>query len=228
MKKLILLASFLAAGFSAYAAEQVYFKIAVNEHEYSTFLTDRVSNRRSTLQYLATRMREPFFNPEKLNTEYYEKKVVQYDIIPKDEDRFRHLIMVNEIEGNVIRKEVYDIKGKLVFAFTDLDNHHIEDKPDAFRIKKEAPEGDFKGFHKIRDKKMKDGTKHMVFSDGLNGFSVFKKKASVELSDKKRILYGNYVLRKKIGKNIYTVVGSIPFNEMDKIIEFYAKLEEKK
>jgi len=239
MKKLILLASFLAVGFSAYADQQVYFKIAVNEKDYSTFLTDRISTKRTTLHYLATRMREPFFKPNDLSRDFYEikvtsgmkyfdRKVVQYDIIPKYKDRFRHLIMVSEIEGAVIRKEVYDADNKLVFAFTDLDSKRSFERPKPEKIRYKKDDNSFKGFEKISDRSMKDGTKHLVFTDGLNRFSVFKKRANVETHEKRRILYGNYVLRKKVDRHVYTVVGTIPFSEMEKVVAVYAGSKEKK
>lgn len=238
MKKLILLFC-LAFAYTGYGAEQVYFKIAVNENDYSTFLTDRISTKKSTLQYLATRMRQPSFHPERLDRNYYEvresrgikyfeKNVVQYDVIPIYDDRFRHLLMVDEIEGVVIRKEVYDVNGKLVFAFTSLERTAEETKPELQRTSVEPIAKAFKGYSVMGERVLKDGTKHISFSDGLNRFSVFRKKIQTETADQKRILYGNYVMRKSVGKELFTVVGTLPFKEMELLIENIVKLEEKR
>ncbi len=129
----------------AYAYEQVYFKIAVNENDYSTFLTDRISTKKTTLEYLATKMRQPFFNPERLNRNYYDIKVsqgikyfdrdvIQYDVVPIFDDRFRHVLMVNVRDGVVIRKEVYDTDGKLVFAFTSLERTTAAKIPELTKV----------------------------------------------------------------------------------------------
>jgi len=240
MKRIFLLICLLTATFnSSYASEQVYFKIAVNENDYSTFLTDRISTKKKTLQYLATKMRQPYFNPELINRRYYDVEVssgikyfdvnvVQYNVIPLNDDRFRHLLMVDQRDGVVIRKEVYDTDGKLVFAFTSLDRM-VEDKlPEAVRASKEPLTEAFKGYFLTHDKVLKDGTRHMSFSDGLNKFSVFRKKSDIELNTMKRILYGNYVYRKSVGNELFTVVGTLPFNEMERLVENIANLEDKK
>jgi len=222
----------------AYAYEQVYFKIAVNENDYSTFLTDRISTKKTTLQYLATKMRQPFFNPERLNPKYYnikvsrgikyfDKDVVQYDVIPTYNDRFRHVLMVNEKDGVVIRKEIYDTDGKLVFAFTSLERTAHEDSPSLQKVSLGDVSASYNGYYLVSDRKLKDGTKHVVFTDGLNRFSIFRKKSNIELTTEKRILYGNYIYREKVGKELFTVVGSLPFQEMERIVKNIVKLEEK-
>jgi len=239
MKKIILLFCLLTAVTASYASEQVYFKIAVNENDYSTFLTDRISTKQKILQYLATKMRQPFFKPEQLNSKYYkvvesrgikyfDVNVVQYDVRPIHNDRFRHLLMVDQRNGVVIRKEIYDTQGKLVFAFTSLEKHSQEPLPRAQKISKKPAEEVFKGYFLVHDKTLKDGTRHMSFTDGLNKFSVFRKKYDIELNTMERILYGNYVFRKSVGKELFTVVGTLPFTEMERLVENISNLEENK
>lgn len=238
MRRLFLLFCLLTVSYTGYASEQVYFKIAVNENDYSTFLTDRTSTQKSTLYYLATRMREFAFHPEQVNSDYYtltektgiryfDRHVVQYDIKPLLNDRFHHVLLVDEVRGNVIRKEIYDNNEKLVFAYTSLDADNTE-HPELTHtsIPEDMPEA-FKGYHVTMDRKLQDGTKHTGFSDGINRFSVFRKKTDIELNDQKRILYGNYVYRKRVGKELFIVVGTLPFGEMELLIENIVKLEEK-
>lgn len=244
MKKLTLLLCLLSVAYAGYASEQVYFKIAVNNKDYTTFLTDRTSIQKSTLQYLAAKMRQPFFHPENVNGKYYRVKessgikyfgrdVVQYDVIPINNDRFRNIYLVDDKTGGVIRKEVYDTNGKLVYAFTSLDKDAGETLPQAVHASVKPMSGEvFKGYYLIVDRMLKDGTRHMGFTDGVNGFSVFTKKLTGEnngeLKDEKKILYGNYVYRKRVGKELFTVVGTVPFREMELLVENIAKLEEKK
>lgn len=250
MKKLTLLLCLLIVAYSGYAAEQVYFKIAVNENDYSTFLTERRRTRKKTLQYLATKMRQYVFHPGSLNRDYYtvtenrgikyfDRDVVQYDITPVKHDRFRHVLLVDQKKDVVIRKEVYDTNGKLVFSFTSLDREsteHVDDADshpdpdsDAVHIAAASVHHDaFNGYFVTADRELKDGTKHISFSDGLNRFSIFRKKINTEPTEQKRILYGNYIYRKKVGKELFTVVGTIPFEEMDDLINNIVKLEEKK
>jgi len=239
MKKLILLFCLVSIVGSAYAAEQVYFKIAVNENDYSTFLTDRISTQKETLQLLASKMRQEVFHPQHLNKKFYDVKVskaikyfdrdvVQYDIIPIFNDRFRHVVMVDEKNGLVIRKEVYDNNDKLVFSFTCLDEVESGLPPQkATHIANPHLNDFYNGFFLVSDRKLKDGTKHILLSDGLNKFSVFRKKVSSnELIEDKRILYGNYIYRKVVGKELFTVVGTLPFKEMELFIDNIVKLEE--
>jgi len=238
MKKITLLFCLLAVAFTGYAFEQVYFKIAVNEKDYSTFLTDRISTKKTTMHYLASKMRQPFFYPERLNREFYDvremhgikyfdKDVVQYNVIPVKKDRFRHVLMVDIQEGVVIRKEIYDTDGKLVFAFTSLDRTVREAVPEARKASVKPISEAFKGYYLVSERELKDGTKHLSFTDGLNRFSVFRKKYDAELIDQKRILYGNYIYRKTVDKELFTVVGTLPFREMELLVENIVKLEEK-
>jgi len=239
MKKIVLLIYVLAVASAAFAAEQVYFKIAVNENEYATFLTDRISTKKSILQYLALNMRQPFFKPESIDKDYYEiqvnrgikffdKDVVQYNVIPLKHDRFRHVMLVDEKDDIVIRKEVYDNDGKLVFSFTNLERSVMDQPPQAGHASVKEIQPAFKGYFLVMDKKLEDGTKHQIFSDGLNRFSVFRKKTDIELPTVERILYGNYIYRESVGRNLYTIVGSLPFSEMKLLVENISLLEEKK
>jgi len=238
MKKLALLFCLLSLAYVGNASEQVYFKIAVDENDYSTFLTDTISTNKTTLQYLATKMRQPFFKPESINPNYYhikvnrgikyfDKDVVQYDVIPIFADRFHHVLLVDEKDGVVIRKEIYDTDGKLVFAFTNLDREVEEAPAKTLKTNSQPPVDAFKGYFLVSDHMLKDGTQHMVFFDGLNKFSVFKNKSDTELITQKRILYGNYLYRETVDGELFTIVGTIPFSEMELLVKNIAKLEEK-
>ncbi|MGE4319801.1 MAG: MucB/RseB C-terminal domain-containing protein [Deferribacterales bacterium] len=239
MRPLFLLFGFLFVNLQGFTAEQIYFKIAVSDNLYSTFISNRATLGKSPLDILASRMREEHFNIADVETDYYDVKstamtydgrsVIQYDMKPKNSDRFRQVLIVDSDDGSVVHKDVYDNSGKLVFSFTSLEKDDHEDKPAVKETKQITDLNScIKGFCVAGTRVMKDGTKHIMLSDGLNKFSVFEKKVSADIPLSRKIVYGNYVMRKKVGDALYTVVGTIPFSEMEFIIENYAGLEEKK
>lgn len=241
MKKIYLLFGLMIFSAHAFAGEQVYFKIAINNNTYSTFLNDSVGIEKPTASYLASKMREMRFSPSDVDKAYYKisgayqmrfagRNVTQYDIRPKAPDRFRQVIMVDLTDGDVVHKDIYDIKGRLVFSFTSIEPPDADEKPDMQNSGSMAAPSKtpcLKGFCVVGARMLKDGTKHIMLSDGLNKFSIFTKKLSLDVPPSKRIMYGNYVLRKKVGDKLYTVVGTVPFNEMDYMIDNYASLEGK-
>jgi sigma-E factor negative regulatory protein RseB len=229
---------FAAVSVSAYA-EQVYFKIAVDENEYSVFYSDKASSHRHKLHQLAAKMRQVFFDPSAISRDYYDVKVsseirfldrnaVQYDMTPLKPDRFRQVILLDKDNGQVIKKEIYNTEGKLVFAFVIMEKPMEDDEMPSLV---QASEGRaavevFKGYHMVLDHVTKDGTRHMAFSDGLNNFSIFRRPFDTELNVSKRIMYGNNLYREKVGNELFTVVGTIPFEEMTLLVKNIVDLEE--
>lgn len=241
MRTVYLLFGLLIFGSHAFAGEQVYFKIAINGNTYSTFLNDSVGIEKPTASYLASKMREMQFRPSDVDKAYYNisgvyqlrfagRNVTQYDIRPKSGDRFRQVIMVDNSDGDVVHKDVYDVSGRLVFSFTSIDPIGHEEKPSVQEAPAMSPPRKtpcLKGFCVVGARMLRDGTKHIMLSDGLNKFSIFAKKLSLDVPPSKRIMYGNYVMRKKVGDNLFTVVGTVPFNEMEYMIDNYSSLEGK-
>ncbi|WP_022851859.1 MucB/RseB C-terminal domain-containing protein [Limisalsivibrio acetivorans] len=231
MRSLLLL--LLLIPLTALAEPKVYFKIAVDEEAYTSFLLDNLENRQSKLHTLASRLKESFFELKRVRKEFYNiyiqyglkynnRTVVQYELEPTVKDRFRHVIVVDEAHKTVLRREVYDTSGRLVYAYSFEGNNDVH-RPDAPKHASISYEEDdtLLGFGTVFRRTFKDGSSHYLFSDGLNKFSVFTKKTELELEDNKRVLYGNYVLRKKSGDLLYTVVGTIPFEQMEKVIETF-------
>lgn len=242
MKRVYLLFGFLIICCVSYAGEQVYFKIAINDSTYSTFLNDNVGIEKPTASYLASKMRDQKFTLSEIDKAYYDvtnvtqmrfagREVTQYDIRPKYGDRFRQVLLVGNSDGYIIHKDIYDVSGKLIFSFTSLEPEKKEEKPEmqgsasAGFSKSKAP--CLKGFCVVGSRILKDGTRHIMLSDGLNKFSIFVKKISADVPPSRRIIYGNYVLRKKAGDTLFTLVGTVPFNEMEFMVENYASLEDK-
>jgi negative regulator of sigma E activity len=228
MTRLLIL--FLLIPFICYGETKVFFKIAVDERAYSSFLLTETGMSDSSLHSLASRLKEMHFEPDKIKKEYYNikveygmtyngREVSHYDIRPILPDRFRHVLLVDEEWEHIIRREVFDIHGKLLYSYS------FEDKQDELKpnvnqhlFSSKTGREDFPGFSIVFKKTLPEGTVHTLYSDGLNKFSVFISETEQEFEDSARILYGNYVYRQKIGGKLYTVVGSIPFPQMEKVV----------
>ena len=85
----------------------------------------------------------------------------------------------------------------------------------------------FRGFELSGCKSIDKNTKHLVFSDGLNKFSVFVDKDVEVKNIRKKVIMGNYVYRRSLAGHTYTVVGSVPFKIMKDVITYINNKEEK-
>lgn len=237
MTKIIFL--ILLIPFVSYGGDmKVFFKIAVDERAYSTFLLENLGAGHSALHDLASRLKEKHLELDKVQKDYYNIKidygmkynghdVAQYDITPLLPDRFRHVLLVDEKWDQILRREVYDPDGKLIYAYS-FEDRDGELKPVIERPQPALSTGrdEFPGFRAVFRKELDDGTSQTLYSDGLNKFSVFISKTETQIKDSARILYGNYVYRKKVGDILYTVVGTIPFPQMEKVVARLAFKEE--
>ncbi|TCK62615.1 hypothetical protein [Seleniivibrio woodruffii] len=235
MIKIFLFLGILILSSESYAAEQVYFKVAVDNSTYTAFMGGQTGIDNSTLNYLASKMRNQKFKISDVDKAYYDvphpvsmrfagRDILQYDLKPRGADRFRQMLMVDSSD-NVVHKDVYDPSGKLVYSFTILESEDSSAKP-VNADEAEKTDRCFLGFCVTGVRMLKDGTKHIMLSDGINKFSIFRKRIAGEVSVSKRIVYGNYVMRKKSGDDLFTVVGTIPYSAMLTMIENYTKLEE--
>jgi sigma-E factor negative regulatory protein RseB len=236
MIKYFLFLGILILSFESQAAEQVYFKVAVDNSTYTAFMGGKAGLDNTTLNYLASKMRNQLFKITDVDKAYYDiaqpvsmrfagRDVLQYDLKPRNADRFRQMLMVDST-NEVVHKDVYDPSGKLVYSFTILESEDSSAKPVTAEGEPDRSGQCFLGFCVIGKRMLKDGTSHIMLSDGMNKFSIFKKRVTGEVSVSKKIVYGNYVMRKKQGDDLYTVVGTIPYSAMQTMIENYSKLEE--
>jgi len=236
MIKLFLFFGILILSFESHAAEQVYFRVAVDNSTYTAFMGGKAGLDNTTLNYLASKMRNQQFKITDIDRAYYDiaqpvsmrfagRDVLQYDLKPKNSDRFRHMLMVDST-NEVVHKDVYDPSGKLVYSFTILEPEDSSAKPVTAEGEHDKTNRCYLGFCVVGKRMLKDGTSHIMLSDGINKFSIFRKRVSGEVSASKKIVYGNYVMRKKQGDELFTVVGTIPYSAMQTMIENYSKLEE--
>ncbi len=149
---------------------------------------------------------------------YFGEDVTQYDIIPVSKDRFRHIIWIDS-QNNPIKTEIFDNNNKLMIAFSNVDFHGKNKSYEdiKFDFKNEKPF--YKGFYHIYSKVMRNGVNHLIFSDGINKFSLFIDYNTKDTGSISKIVYGNYLYSKVISGVEYTIVGSIPYEIMNEVIE---------
>jgi len=222
----------------------IFFKIANDNSSYSSFIIRSQENVEIQTHFIAKKIKDNFFNISSVDTNFYQiainrgavflnNKIIVYELNPTFDDRFKHVIWVTE-NNVIVRKEVYDLKGKLMFSYgyvdeiPDIKKRRLENKNKSYDNKICSEVTEFRGFKVIGCRYIDDNTKHVVFSDGLNKFSVFIDEDSGKTIDKKKVVLGNYVYRKRIGNKVYTVVGLIPFDTMDMVIKYINDKEESK
>jgi|Wag4MinimDraft_12_1082652.scaffolds.fasta_scaffold00066_16 sigma-E factor negative regulatory protein RseB len=227
--------------FTANTHAGIFFKIANDNSTYSTFIVKGQENMEIQTHLMIKRMKDNYFNISNVDTNFYQitinrgtvlfnNKIIVYELIPTFNDRFKHVVWITE-DNVIVRKEVYDLKGKLMFSYGYVDElPHIKQ---GHKSRKRTVDnnicseiGEFIGFKVIGCRYLDEDTKHVVYSDGLNKFSIFIDEGAEEKINKKKVVLGNYVYRKSIGHNVYTAVGLIPFDTMDRVIKYINSKEE--
>lgn len=220
-------------------SSEVFVKIASGNNSVVTITYKKpedISSADTRLKFIAKMIRENYFDPDNIARDYYNivvkdgmkiynKSVKQFEFTPITQDRFSHIIT---LYGNlIVRREVYDTNNNLIYAYGYTDSI-----PDIQPTKKETKEVSlekepllYKGFKGKLVKKLEDGTVHYLFSDGLNKFSIFIKKSEKNSVVLRHVIYGNYLFSKNIDGIQYTVIGTIPFDEMENFISFITSKE---
>ena len=237
---IILITIFLLIETSIFALKStLYFKIALDEQTYYENVLSDFDSVDNKLQYLAVKLIEKTLDLEDIDSDYYQINIYYnvrfldetlnvYNFVPIFNDRFRHVVWV---KGNlVIREEVYDLFDKLLYSYAFLNYDDREEKIRKIYRKVQVdtvPVSYYKGFNAIYIK-TENNIMHVLYSDGLNRFSIFKKKYKKKLLEENRVIFGNYVYRITEKGYIYAVIGTVPFNEMKRFLNIYIKKEEEK
>lgn len=232
MKLLIILMTLIYS--SVAYPDSVFVKISVDGNSHITINYKNIEDINladKRIKFIAKMIRENFFDINQISKDYYNivtrdgikiynKLLKQIELTPIKNDRFSHIITV---QGNlIVRREVYDTKNNLLYAYGFTDYiPDIQPTPVPVDSKDVSLEKDnifYKGFKGKLIKKLEDGTIHYIFSDGLNKFSIFIKKNEKSNNMVKTIAYGNYLLSKNVDSIQYTLIGTIPFEEMENFI----------
>ncbi|BAI80529.1 conserved hypothetical protein [Deferribacter desulfuricans SSM1] len=211
--------------------EGVYIKIALDEDRYVQFDFEKETPHNKYLAHTVSNLINAVFSVDMVSSEYYSEKisykkisdfnikVIEFD--PIFNDRFKHILWIYK-DGRIYKQEVYDLSGKLLYSYQFKTNRV---KKRIFNHKVSGGYYLYKGFKLVYKGVNRDGEKQISFTDGLNSFSVFWKKSNNKTVPIKRILLGNYMLRKNFGNYLVTVVGTIPYFEMEKVVNYLIKKE---
>lgn len=204
---------------------------------------------KSVLGSISHQLLKGCFILDKIPTKYYNIKqlddisfygfnMTQYVAIPKDKDRFKQVIWLDD-KKHIAKLEVYDNANMLMFAFSSFDllagtwneNHNdssINNKQkrgdSGFRDRVEdkykftdSPEF-YKGFRHFHTTVFNRNIIDLSFEDGLNRFTIFIKPADMDIEPIGKIVYGNYLFSRTIDDMEYTVYGTVPYGFMESII----------
>ncbi len=242
-----LLIFFMAAALPSIsrAEDVIFFRMAHNDGTVSFFNFNTPFVPPMVQEIALMTLRKPFY-PNLIESEYYQlsithgvlwegEKVVQYDYTPLLPDRFRHVLWVTEDLSSVVKLEIYDNNNKLLYCAICLSQHIPANAPPPIK-KPSEQRAHYFGFVNQHTETQPDGGMRMLFTDGLNRFSVFRTPIpgkpqrtgteKVSESDNKSgsqaerlIVYGNYVYNENRDGFKYTVVGTIPFDKMEEMID---------
>ena len=154
------------------------------------------------------------------NIAFFGENLTQYKLTPTTDDRFSHIVWVDD-KKSLIKTEIYDLSGKLMFALSNVD--FLGNKKKSKQIadgKKNKNEAFFKGFSHMHTKTLPGDVIHATFSDGLNRFSVFINPSPESSGTAYKIVYGNYLMTKVVNGIEYTLLGSVSYSIMEEFVDF--------
>lgn len=233
IRPLLILAAVLYSSV-AFSKEMIFYKYAEGDGTYSTLVSslDEALPDPSARNVIARKLVGTKFLLESVPLEYYQIRVTpglaffgdtfsQYEITPLVNDRFSHVVWVDD-NGILIKTEIFDNNKNLLFAFSSIDFtkpfESSDNKKNNKHMSNLLSKPFFKGFSHVFTKLLPDGVVHMVFLDGLNRFSVFINPNPTETGTVTKIAYGNYLLSKVLSGTEYTIVGSVPYETMEEFI----------
>ncbi len=231
MKHLFLAGLLFVFSSGVFAKEMIFYKYAEGDG-YSVLVAsaDEAVPGLSARDVIARKMTAASFSLEDVPSDYYSVKatsgiafygenVTQYEITPLTGDRFSHVVWLDG-GGNLIKTEIYDGAEKLMFAFSSFDfGRASKPAPTKHKHAESAGRPFFKGFAHIMTKRLPDGVTHLMFTDGLNRFSVFINPHPDDSGTVSKIVYGNYLMSKVVSGVEYTVIGSVPYSTMEEFIK---------
>lgn len=233
--KYIVLSFFLVTLFynTSFADSMIVYKYADGD-KYSFFVgsasgnisisaIDLIAKKKGNVTFSLKNISEEYYNVTTIpNIIYFGDKITQYTITPKTNDRFTQIVWVDK-ENNLIKSEVFDDKNKLMSAFNNINTDSNKGKKGEYIDDLRNIKPFFKGFSHISSKIMPGNINHLIFSDGVNKFSLFINNHVENTGSVTKIVYGNYLLSRIISGVEYTVVGSIPYSTMSSFIEVVSK-----
>lgn len=218
--------------------EIIFFRI-VNDNQTLSFTNYSINIVPPMVQDIAMRTMMQRFSPEMIAKDYYQltinrniiwqsQNITQYDYNPLSKDRFRHILWLTEDLCCIVKHEIYNHEGELMFMAISMDGQGMK-LPENQEVAELKSDRMYYGFANMHTEEGPEGTFKMLFTDGINRFSVFRALIDKKNQDKteKLIVYGNNIYNTSSENYRYTVVGGIPFERMEDIISILIKEEHK-
>ena len=252
MKKFLFIFTLLfALHVSAYAGQKAIVFKFLNQDRYEVYMNMQEDYRKdpSMLGSISRQLLRGFFSVDRIPSQYYDViksdnisyfgfNISKYVITPKDKDRFKSILWLDEKE-HIVKLEVFDTTDTLMFAFSGFD--YKEGAMHGYQYKehlkrgghKKGKRGDidakfkfwdtpefYKGFSHFHTTVFNTNVIDLSFEDGVNRFSVFIKPAmNNNISAVSKIVYGNYLFSRVIDDTEYTVYGTVSFGFMEEIVD---------
>jgi len=236
---LLFILAVLCLSNTSYSYDSIYINIAINDKNYKQIIL-KDNHNVNNLKFRSLRLAEDTFNINTFKSEFYQinikknikifnKKISYFEISPVMNDRFKHILWLYK-NNIIVRHEIYDLKNSLLYSSGYL-NNFPEHKKKIINITKKSKNTNneldrYKGFFLIYESTLDNYIKHMLYSDGLNRFSLFVKKVYDENTDYQKIMFGNYVLSKKYRDKLYIIIGTIPYEQMQGFLKQYISKKE--
>jgi len=184
----------------------LYFKVSIDGQSYYENVLFDINCVDDKLQYVAVKLIEKSLNIEDINSDFYQINIYynvnylnsyldMYDITPLFNDRFKHILWVKD--NFVVREEVYDFSDRLLYAYAFLNyDDTVEQIRKIYRKKQinSVPLPYYKGFYAIYSR-YENNILQIIYSDGLNSFSFFKRRYKKVIQEDNKIVFANYVYR---------------------------------
>ena len=251
---LITITLIFALHLPVYAGQKsVVFKF-LNQDKYEVYinLQDDYRNDNSIMGSISRQLLRGYFSVDRIPEQYYNVvksdnisyfgfNISQYVITPKNKDRFKSILWLDEKE-HIVKLEVFDTTDTLMFAFSGFD--YEEGAMHGYQYKehhkrgghKKGKRGDidakykfwdtpefYKGFSHFHTTVFNGNAMDLAFQDGVNRFSVFIKPAMSNAAPVSKIVYGNYLFSRVIDDTEYTVYGTVSFGFMEEIVNIIHK-----
>lgn len=258
MKKfLVMFILLFALQANVYAGQKAIVFKFLNQDRYEIYMNmqEDYRNDASMLGSISRQLLRGFFSVDRIPSKYYNVvksdnisyfgfNISQYVISPKNKDRFKSILWLDDKE-HIVKLEVFDNTDTLMFAFSGFD--FVDGAMHGYEYKEHLKNGFRKGRRGHIDAKFKfwdtpefyKGFSHfhttvfnehvidLSFEDGVNRFSVFIKPAMSNIAAVNKIVYGNYLFSRVIDDTEYTVYGTISFGLMEEIVNIIHRNKEK-
>jgi len=236
--KYLYLTAFMLSVFSIplFAEDIIFYKYFQGDGKYATLIYKSSAFHKdpSAGYFISSNLANKSFCKGHIQRKYYKilkteniisvgKNITQYQLIPKDKHRFKHVLWV--IDNKIIKTESFDTDKNLLFVFGIVETHYDKNHKPANPLKCSVEDFGKElhlGFRHIKTKKLLKNITHNIFTDGVSKLSIFIDPDPMEITSISKIVYGNYFFSKVVGGVEYSAIGTLPYESLEKFIDIIA------